>query len=223
MFITFEGIEGSGKTTQVQELKSFLTNRGHRCILTREPGGTAIGEKIRAILLNSANKTIRPQTELLLYIADRAQHVAEVIRPALSAGRVVLCDRFADASVVYQGIARGLDIGLITQLHGLTLDGLTPEVTFLLDLPVEAGLARAWRRIDAGQEGAGESRFEEETLAFHHRVRQGYLTLAHREPHRFVIIDASRDTARVTSDIIAAVETRIGDTGHPAKQPETNS
>lgn len=223
MFITFEGIEGSGKTTQVRALKSFLASRGHRCTLTREPGGTAIGEKIRAILLDPANKMICPQTELLLYIADRAQHVAEVIRPALSDGQVVICDRFADASVVYQGMARGLDADLITRLHRLTLEDLAPEITFLLDLPVETGLARAWRRISAGQEDAGESRFEEENVAFHHRVRQGYLTLARHEPHRFVIIDASRDAARVTSDVIAAIGTKIGDNGHRAAQPETNS
>ena len=209
MFITFEGIEGSGKTTQVQELKSFLTSRGHRCIVTREPGGTSIGEKIRAILLDPANKSICPQTELLLYIADRAQHVTEVIRPALSTGRMVICDRFADASVVYQGIVRRLNADLIGQLHRLTLGDLTPEATFLLDLPAETGLNRAWRRISTRQEAAGESRFEEENLAFHNRVRQGYLALAQREPNRFVIIDASRDPAQVTSDIIAAIEARI--------------
>jgi len=209
MFITFEGIEGSGKTTQVRRLESFLAGRGYRCLLTREPGGTPIGAKIRAILLDPANKQICPQSELLLYIADRAQHVAEVIRPALDEGLVVICDRFADASVVYQGVGRGLDADLVIRLHRLTLGRFVPDLTFLLDLPVETGLERAWKRIAAGPRNAADSRFEEETLAFHRRVRRGYLDLARREPQRFVVVDASRDPARVTSDIVAAVEERI--------------
>ncbi len=209
MFISFEGIEGSGKTTQVRRLESFLASCGYRCLLTREPGGTTIGEKIRAILLDPANKQICPQTELLLYIADRAQHVAEVIRPALADGLVVICDRFADASVVYQGMGRDLDADLVIRLHRLMLGHCVPDITFLLDLPVETGLGRAWKRIAAGPRDAADSRFEEETLAFHQRVRRGYLDLAHREPQRFVVIDASRDPDRVTSDIVAAVKKRI--------------
>jgi dTMP kinase len=213
MFITFEGIEGSGKTTQVRRLESFLADRGYRCLLTREPGGTAVGEKIRGILLDPANREICPQAELLLYIADRTQHVAEIIRPALARGQTVICDRFADASVVYQGMARGLDTDMVISLHHLILGHFSPDLTFLLDLPVETGLSRAWKRIDAGVQGAAESRFEEEALAFHQRVRRGYLDLARREPRRFVVIDASPDAARVTSDIIAAMKKRINTDG----------
>ncbi len=209
MFITFEGIEGSGKTTQVRQLQSFLEKRGHRCRLTREPGGTAVGEKIRRILLDPANRGICPQAELLLYIADRVQHVTEVIRPWLAEGRVVICDRFADASVVYQGVARGLDAELVDTLHRLVLGEFVPDITILLDLPAETGLRRAWERIGAGPAEAAESRFEEEALDFHRRVRQGYLDLARREPDRFVIVDAGRDPSRVTADIIAAVAPRL--------------
>ncbi len=219
MFITFEGIEGSGKTTQVRELRSFLENRGYRCRLTREPGGTAVGEKIRGILLDPANRAICPHAELLLYIADRVQHVTEVIRPALAEGRVVICDRFADASVVYQGVARDLDAELVVALHRLVLGELAPDITILLDLPVETGLRRAWERIHAGPAEAAESRFEEETLDFHRRVWQGYLDLARREFHRFVIIDAERAPSRVTSDIIAAVAPRLEALRHPAHSP----
>jgi len=202
MFITFEGIEGSGKTTQVKHVADFLRKKGHDCVITREPGGTPIGEKIRAILLDPASKGMNPLTELLLYTADRVQHVKELLGPSLAAGQTVLCDRYFDATLVYQGYARGLDIELIEQLHKLLLAGLRPDITFLLDLPPETGLSRAWAQINNGNRTGRESRFEKEALSFHEKVRAGYLALARKEPERFRIIDASRDVDEVQQEIL---------------------
>ena len=134
MFITLEGIEGSGKTTQAKYMVRFLESKGHDCVMTREPGGTRIGKKIRAILLDPESTDMDPLTELLLYIADRAQHIRELVYPSLSAGKTVICDRFYDATLVYQGFARGLDIGLINQLHQLMFEDLRPDITILLYL-----------------------------------------------------------------------------------------
>ena len=201
MFITLEGIEGSGKTTQIRQLSTYIEATGYRCVTTREPGGTSIGDKIRAILLNPENNDLSPISELLLYMADRAQHLNSLIKPALDAGKIVLCDRYFDATVVYQGIARGLDTELIYSLHRLLFEDLKPEVTFLLDLPPSVGLARAWKQIDDGKRSGGESRFEEETLAFHEKVRAGYLDLARLETERFTVIDASQDEQQVQMDI----------------------
>lgn len=201
MFITLEGIEGSGKTTQIRQLSTYIEATGYRCVTTREPGGTSIGDKIRAILLNPENNDLSPISELLLYMADRAQHLNSLIQPALDAGKIVLCDRYFDATVVYQGIARGLDIELIYSLHRLLFEDLKPEVTFLLDLPPSIGLARAWKQIDDGIRSGGESRFEEETLAFHEKVRAGYLELARLEADRFTVIDATQDEKKVQMDI----------------------
>jgi len=202
MFITLEGIEGSGKTTQLAHIRAFLESKGHDCIVTREPGGTDIGRQIRAILLSPENHGMDPVAELLLYFADRAQHVRSLVLPALSSGKTVLCDRYFDATVVYQGYARRLDIGLIEKLHRLVLDDLKPDLTLLLDLPAEAGLSRAWRQIENGSRTGVETRFEEEALSFHKSVRAGYLELARNEPSRFRVIDASRDQERVARDII---------------------
>jgi len=201
MFITLEGIEGSGKTTQIRQLSAYIESTGHKCVTTREPGGTSIGDKIRAILLNPENNDLSPISELLLYMADRAQHLNSLVKPALDAGKIVLCDRYFDATVVYQGIARGLDTELIYSLHRLLFEDLKPEVTFLLDLPPSVGLARAWKQIDDGIRSGGESRFEEETLAFHEKVRAGYLDLARLEAQRFTVIDASQDEKQVQMDI----------------------
>ena len=201
MFITLEGIEGSGKTTQIRQLSTYIEATGYRCVTTREPGGTSIGDKIRAILLNPENNDLSPISELLLYMADRAQHLNSLVKPALDAGKIVLCDRYFDATVVYQGIARGLDTELIYSLHRLLFEDLKPEVTFLLDLPPSVGLARAWKQIDDGIRSGGESRFEEETLAFHEKVRAGYLELARLEAKRFTVIDASQDEKQVQMDI----------------------
>jgi dTMP kinase len=202
MFISFEGIEGSGKTTQITHMAEFFQNNGHDCVITREPGGTRIGEKIRAILLDPVSKDMDPLTELLLYTADRAQHIKELVSPFLSAGKTVLCDRFYDATVVYQGFARGLDIGLINKLHKLLFKDLKPDITILLDLPPEKGLSRAWKQIQTGDRENAESRFEEEKLSFHNKVRSGYLDLARLEPGRFRVIDASMDENQVHYEII---------------------
>ena len=177
MFITFEGIEGSGKTTQIQAVHANLVHKGHDCIVTREPGGSKIGRQIRSILLDSKNKGLQPLAELLLYMADRAQHLDETVKPGLSAGKIILCDRYYDATVAYQGYARGLDSDLISRLHGLAFADYKPDITFLLDLPPEIGLGRAWRQIENGQRTGKETRFEEETLGFHRSVREGYLAL----------------------------------------------
>ena len=202
MFITFEGIEGSGKTTQIKRLYEFLRKSGHDCVMTREPGGTAIGKKIRAILLDPESAAMDPFTELLLYTADRAQHAKEILSPLLSAGKTILCDRYFDATVAYQGYARGLDIELINDLHRLMVEGLKPDVTLLLDLAPEKGLSRAWSQLNSGMRIESESRFEEETIAFHRRVRDGYLALARKEPRRFRVIDAGRNETLVYEEIL---------------------
>jgi len=206
MFITLEGGEGAGKTTQVVHLAGFLARQGVKSILTREPGGTVLGKQIRSVLLNPDHAGMAAETELLLYMADRAEHVHTIIRPALAAGTTVLCDRFFDATLVYQGVARGLAAEWIGQLHDLVFDGLRPDLTLLLDLPPEVGLARARRQLEKGVRSKRESRFEDETLVFHQRVREGYLALAHQEPGRFRVIDAGQDELRVWKDIQAAVE-----------------
>ncbi len=209
MFITLEGIEGSGKTTQMSHIARFLEGRGRTCVQTREPGGTGIGEKLRAILLDPAHRHLAPGAELLLYTADRVQHVQEVVAPALEAGRTVLCDRFFDATLVYQGYARGLDRHLVQTLHNLLLGGLKPDLTLLLDLDPEAGLRRAWRQLDSGSRGNGESRFEKEALAFHRKVRAGYLDLAAGEPQRFAVVDAARSEAAVRETIFEILDRRL--------------
>lgn len=201
MFITLEGVEGSGKTSQIQSIARWLKSAGFACLTTREPGGTPIGGQIRSVLLHPDNGDLAPTAELLLYVADRVQHLEMVVRPALTAGKVVVCDRYFDATLVYQGYARGLDRRMIQQLHQLACSGLTPDLTLLLDVDPEAGLARAWRRIHSDAVHATESRFEKETLAFHRRVRAGYLDLAQREPQRFSIIDAAVDETAVGAQI----------------------
>jgi dTMP kinase len=210
MFVTIEGIEGSGKTTQIPGICAFLEQRGHRCTRTREPGGTAIGAAIRAILLDPASDDLDEMAELLLYAADRAQHVAQVIRPALADGQTVVCDRYFDATLAYQGAARGISSDLIHRLHTLSTGGMRPDLTLLLDLPAEAGLARAWRRIQSpDRPGLKESRFETEAIDFHRRVRQGYLTLAQQEPERYRLIDAAGDADAVARQIHAALSGAI--------------
>jgi dTMP kinase len=201
MFITLEGIEGCGKTTQINHLTTFFEKRGQTCVVTREPGGTAIGKEIRSILLNPSSKGMVPKAELLLYMADRAQHIASLVNPCLAEDKVVLCDRYFDATVVYQGYARGLDTRFIHDLHRLILDDLKPDITFLLDLAPRIGLARAWKQLDSGTRSGTESRFEEEALGFHEKVRAGYLELARLEPERFRVIDAAGDEEQVQADI----------------------
>ncbi|MGB9500045.1 MAG: dTMP kinase [Dissulfuribacterales bacterium] len=202
MLITLEGIEGSGKTTQINYIAAYLKDLGHECVITKEPGGTEIGGKIRSILLDPENKSIDPLTELLLYASDRVQHIKELIGPMLEAGKVVICDRFHDSTTVYQGFTRGVDLGLIHQLNKLVLEGVEPDITFILDLPPELGLERAWNQINNGSRSGMETRFENEKLSFHKNVRKGYLKLAKREPERFVVIDASVEEGYVREAII---------------------
>lgn len=201
MFISLEGIEGAGKTSQIDNIVAFMTARGYACVTTREPGGTEIGSQIRGILLNPESCDLNADAELLLYVADRVQHIKTVIEPNLKANRVVICDRFYDATMAYQGYARGLDKSLIGNLHQLVCGNLTPDVTLLFDLDPEVGLERAWREINNGGRTDQESRFEKEKLAFHEKVRQGYLNLARSEPDRFSIIDAGQDPHRVAQAI----------------------
>ncbi|HUI68732.1 MAG TPA: dTMP kinase [Nitrospirota bacterium] len=208
-FITFEGIEGSGKSTQIVLLANYLKSHRIKIVLTREPGGTLIGDQIRKILLDPANKGLDPSAELLLYAASRAQHLSEVILPALAAGTIVLCDRFSDATLAYQGYGRGLDKNMIRELDRIVTAGMQPDLTVLLDIDAAAGLARARRRNNnRGLEG--ESRFENEETAFHERVRQGYLALAKKEPERIRVVDASPAQDRIEMEIRKIVVTVSG-------------
>ena len=190
--ITFEGIDGCGKTTQMRLLGQYLTERGFAVVPTREPGGTELGRKVRSALLDGGAGSVEPLAELLLYAADRAQHVRRVILPALSLGKVVLSDRFYDATTVYQGYARGFDLELINQLNELATGGLKPDLTLLFDLDVETGLKRTMRRGDGtGVTAARPDRLDQEPVEFHERVRQAYLDIAAREPQRFRVIPSS--------------------------------
>lgn len=209
MFITFEGIEGSGKTTQIRHVAEFLSSAGHRCMITKEPGGTAIGRQIRSILLDPENRDIHSVTELLLYAADRNQHVQKLIRPALADGQTVICDRFHDSTVVYQGYARALDMGLIEDLNTRLLADLKPDITFVLDLEPSVGLRRAWQQVSRGDRTGSETRFENEALSFHQTVRAGYLELARREPARFKVVDAARDEDAVKEAILSVLADKI--------------
>jgi dTMP kinase len=202
MLITLEGIEGSGKTTQIDYIATYLNNSGLDYIITKEPGGTVLGEKIRSILLDPGNMNIHPMTELLLYAADRVQHIKELISPMIESGKIVICDRFHDSTTVYQGFTRGIDIALILQLNSLVLEGLAPDITFILDLDPEIGLKRAWKQINDGSRSVSETRFENEKLQFHESVRNGYLELARHEPARFVVVDASLDPSKVSEQIL---------------------
>lgn len=208
-FITFEGIEGCGKTTQIRLLAERLKEQGRELLLTREPGGTEIGERIRSVLLDSAHRDMSPVTELLLYGAARNQHVREVIRPALERGAVVLCDRYADATTAYQGAARRIDARTIDEVHRVATEGLWPALTLLLDMPAPVGLARAQDRNLFENLTGREDRFEREELAFHERVREGYLAIARREPGRVVVIDADRSIGEIQAEIASVVERAI--------------
>lgn len=206
MFITLEGIEGSGKSTQIPAIVNHLESKGYKCVVTREPGGTAVGGQIRAVLLNPENKAMDPMAELMLYEADRAQHVSEVIRPSLKSGNIVICDRFSDSTVVYQGAARGIAPEIIERLNKLVLGEIEPDITFLLDLSPEKGLRRAWQQIENGRRHENETRFEKETLRFHEKVRQGYLALAKKNPMRFKVIDADLSRHEVGFAIIGCLD-----------------
>ncbi|MBW6485364.1 MAG: dTMP kinase [Syntrophobacterales bacterium] len=189
-FITFDGIEGCGKTTQLRLAEAWLRARGLPVLATAEPGGTPLGVKIRELLLNRRSWNIGAEAELLLFAAARAQHVAETIIPALNDGKWVLCDRYTDATVAYQGFGRGINAELIRWLNEFSSHGLEPELTLLFDLPVEAGLRRARMRAAGSAPDSAEDRFEQEETNFHQRVRDGYLQLAEMAPERFRLVNA---------------------------------
>ena len=209
MFITFEGIEGCGKTTQVERLAKRLIRDGVEFVRTFEPGGTEIGETIRRLLLDSRNNSLAPLSELILYAADRAQHVEEIIKPALNEGKWVICDRFFDATVAYQGSARGQDMELIKILNDRVTQGIRPDITFLLDCSVEMGLDRAMKRNRALCRD-DQDRFEREEINFHRAVRRGYLDLAHNDKERFIIIDASLDEDEIERQIYKVLHPFLG-------------
>ncbi|MBN2687277.1 MAG: dTMP kinase [Deltaproteobacteria bacterium] len=201
MFITFEGPEGSGKTTQVRKAGEYLLSRNIPHIVTEEPGGTQLGHTIRKLLLNKSSLIIFGKAELLLFAAARAQHVEEIIRPSLRSGAVVLCDRFADATIAYQGYGRGLNVDEIRWINEYSSGNLKPDVTLFFDLPVEVGLDRAMGRIHQRTDSPAEDRFEGEDLQFHRRVWDGYYTLINDEPERFRIVNAARDQEQVYRDV----------------------
>jgi len=193
IFITFEGVEGSGKSTQVERLARYLRGRGLDCVVSREPGGTEIGERIRTILLDPGCRTMDPKTELFLYLASRNQHVREKVLPALRQGKVVVLDRFGDASLAYQGYGRELGVKLVSRLNKLATAALKPQLTILVDLPVGVGKGR--------KEADELDRVEQETLQFHERVRRGYLSLARRAAGRIKVVDGTMEPDRLEAEI----------------------
>ncbi|GAA6622083.1 dTMP kinase [Scytonema sp. NUACC26] len=193
-FIVFEGVEGCGKTSQIQRIQEWLHSLNISAIVTREPGGTELGLYLRQLLLESGTTSIADRTELFLYAADRSQHVEGIIKPALAEGKVVLCDRYTDSTIAYQGWGRGISLDTIEQLNFLATDGLQSDLTILLDIDPEISFNRilAKRKLD---------RMEQADLKFHHRVRQGFLSLAEKFPERIVALDGDREIDKVTADI----------------------
>ena len=205
MFITFEGPDGSGKSTQLQELAAWLRRRGQQVLTTREPGGTAIGDRIRAILLDPTCTEMADEAEVLLYSAARAQHVAQVIRPHVERGGVVLCDRFAESTLAYQGYGRGLPLAMLEAITRFAVGGLTPDLVVYLDLDVETGLRR--KQLHAQDDASQWNRIEQAALAFHERVRRGYLALAAAAPERWLVVDGAQSVNAVQ----AIIQQRVGD------------
>ncbi|HKI82155.1 MAG TPA: dTMP kinase [Pseudodesulfovibrio sp.] len=206
MFITFEGIEGTGKSTQINRVREYFEAQGREVFQTMEPGGSRIGRDLRKMLLHVDNKEITPFTELFLYLADRAQHVGQIIRPELDAGKVVLCDRFADSTIVYQGYGRGLDTVMLRELNEVAVDGLWPNLTIVLDIDPEIGLKRATLRNIKDGKAKEEGRFEAEHLSFHNRIREGYLTWAAFNRERMRVVNASGTPDEVFAQIKAVIE-----------------
>ena len=201
-FITLEGGEGAGKSTQIQVIKDYLLTRGNDVVVTREPGGTSEGQEIRNLLVSGDKDKWSPLSETLLILADRAAHLERVIRPALAEGKYVVCDRFFDSTKAYQGVAGGLGLDVIHNLQQPVLGTTIPDVTLLLDIDPEKGLRRA-------QERGGELRFESKTLAYHRTLRNAFLDFAAQEPDRIFVIDADRDVEAVSADILAVLDERL--------------
>jgi dTMP kinase len=215
LFITLEGVEGSGKSTQICHLTKVLTKAGYRVLQTREPGGTATAEAIRHILLTASSKEpVTPQAEALLILAARSQHVTHLIEPALQNGTVVLCDRFSDSTLAYQGFARGLDLQWLRATNAVATNGLAPDLTLLLDLPISVGLAR--RRADRGQ----QNRLDREAERFHRKVRRGFLALAAEEPGRMKVVNANRPPQEVRDELTEIV---LGWLKKPRRSPRSRS
>jgi dTMP kinase len=208
--ISFEGGDGSGKTTQIKLLQAYLVALGKSCVSTREPGGTTLGKMIRQVLLEVGKEEISSPTELFLYLADRAQHVQEVIEPALKNGKIVLCDRFTDSTLAYQGYGRGVDLEMLRRLNQIASRGITPDLTFLMDCPVDIGLSRTAQRVSEQKSSQGrEDRFEREKLEFHERVRNGFLKLAQADPKRIYRLDASRPVREVHEQVKKVVDHKL--------------
>lgn len=201
LFITFEGIEGCGKSTQARMLKEYLKKKGKQVFLTREPGGPKIAEEIREMLLSVDNKEMLPQTEVLLYMASRSQHTGEWIIPELDKGKIVISDRYYDSTFAYQGAARKIDGKLIDTIRRYATFGLVPDFTFLVDLPEEIGLSRILAK-DA-------DRLEQESMEFHKRVRLGFLDLAAKEPDRFIILDGKKGIKEIHNDVIRVIDKEL--------------
>ncbi len=203
MFITFEGPDGSGKSTQLRMLASALREEGIDIVTTREPGGTEIGDQIRAVIMNMKNKAMDPRTELLLFNASRAQLVEELIRPSLAAGKIILCDRYADSTMAYQGYGHGLDKDELRRLLNFATGGLKPDLTLLFDISAEAGLKRRLSNHDEW------NRMDDYALQFHERVRGGFLELAAADPERWVVIDADRDPGVIHAEVLDIVKRKL--------------
>ena len=212
-FITFEGLDGTGKSTQMRKLAEALRAAGHKVIETREPGGTSTGEKIRKVLLDSGTAGVAPLSEMALMFASRAQHIAEVIEPGLAAGSIVLCDRFTDSTEAYQGSGRRLGSDAVRELHRVLCGNLEPDLTLLLDSNPHASVSRARRRnkraTKNGGRGHDENRFESETRAFFGRVRDGYMVIAKREPGRVVTVDARGTPGQTHERIVDVVRRKL--------------
>ena len=202
MFITFEGIEGCGKTTQAKLLYQWLIDRGKETILTREPGGTPSAEELREFILREREEDFPPFSELCLYIAARGFHVENLIRPALKEGSFVICDRFSDSTLAYQGFGRGLDVDLIEKMNEEATGGLKPNLTFLIDLPVEVAFERL--------KGKKKDRLEMESLEFHRKVREGFLKIAEKEKDRVVVIDGRKSVDEIFNEVVKEVQRRLG-------------
>ena len=210
IFITFEGIEGSGKSTLIDNVAAALRRAGRDPLMTREPGGTSLGVALRKVLLNPEMEKLGSMAELMLFVADRAQHVFQVILPALEAGQIVLCDRYSDATIAYQGHGRGIPLDVITAVDNHARSEAIPHLTVLLDLPAETGLTRARTRNKESMDSS-ESRIDEEEMAFHQRVREGYLMLADQEPERFLVLDAREKSDRMAELVMNGIRSRFPD------------
>lgn len=204
LFITFEGGEGSGKTTALKKINQMLLDRGYQTVLTREPGGTPISEQIREVILNKANTDMDPRTEALLYAASRRQHLVQKIWPALREGKIVLCDRFLDSSLAYQGVARGLGIDEVLHVNEYATEGQYPDLTFFFDLDPEEGLKRI-----AANSGREVNRLDLEKLSFHEKVRIAFLDLSQKFKDRYVVIDASKSPEEVADAVFAAIQKKL--------------